>query len=81
VLFGGRPLKDHTIPDCFGAIEPTAVFVPLQEAIKPEHFSTVCKEVFGPFQVSRICSARRTLAPLARWPWGGQQPGRCQLPP
>ena len=51
MLFGGKPLKDHMIPACFGAIEPTAVFVPLREAIKPEHFGTVCKEVFGPFQV------------------------------
>merc|ERR1740121_615182 len=32
-------------------MEPTAVFVPLAEALKPEHFDLVMKEIFGPFQV------------------------------
>ncbi len=51
VLFGGRPLTDHSIPAVYGAIEPTAVFVPLKEALKPEHFDLVTTELFGPFQV------------------------------
>ena len=51
VAFGGRPLADHTIPKVYGAIEPTAVFVPLQEMLKPGHFELATTEVFGPFQV------------------------------
>lgn len=30
VVFGGKPLKNHSIPDCYGAWEPTCVFVPLK---------------------------------------------------
>jgi len=30
VLFGGHPLKNHTIPEIYGAFEPTAVLVPLK---------------------------------------------------
>ncbi|KAG2439205.1 hypothetical protein HXX76_004568 [Chlamydomonas incerta] len=51
VLFGGKPLTGHSIPAVYGAVQPTAVFVPLAEALKPEHFGTVTTEVFGPFQV------------------------------
>ena len=51
VLFGGKPLTGHSIPAVYGAVQPTAVFVPLVEALKPEHFGTVTTEVFGPFQV------------------------------
>ncbi|KAF5834870.1 putative aldehyde dehydrogenase MIS1, partial [Dunaliella salina] len=51
VLFGGKPLTGHTIPEVYGAVEPTAVFVPLEEALKPEHFEAVTTELFGPFQV------------------------------
>lgn len=51
VLFGGRPLEGHQIPSCYGAIEPTAVFVPLDQILKDEHFDDVVTEVFGPFQV------------------------------
>lgn len=29
VLFGGKPLKNHSIPSFYGAYEPTAVSVPL----------------------------------------------------
>lgn len=51
VLFGGQPLKNHSIPDCYGAWQPTAVYVPLK------HFNSVKKrkllttELFGPFQI------------------------------
>jgi 1-pyrroline-5-carboxylate dehydrogenase len=30
LLFGGQPLEGHTIPKQYGAIQPTAVFVPLK---------------------------------------------------
>lgn len=51
LAFGGRPLKGHTIPECYGAIEPTAVFVPLRELLSPQHFALCTTEVFGPVQV------------------------------
>mmetsp|Transcript_19261 Transcript_19261/g.37182 ORF Transcript_19261/g.37182 Transcript_19261/m.37182 type:complete len:334 (-) Transcript_19261:366-1367(-) len=50
-LFGGKPLEGHSIPECYGAFEPTAVFVPLAEILRPEHFNSVTTELFGPFQV------------------------------
>jgi len=51
LLFGGKPLQNHRIPSVYGAIEPTAVFVPLEQMLKQEHFGAVTTEVFGPFQV------------------------------
>ena len=51
LAFGGKPLQGHKIPERYGAIEPTAVFVPLKEALKAENFALVTTEVFGPVQV------------------------------
>ncbi|GAB5357687.1 hypothetical protein AAMO2058_000395800 [Amorphochlora amoebiformis] len=52
VLFGGKPLTGHSIPDCYGAFEATAVFVPLSEMLRSEeNFQLVTKELFGPFQI------------------------------
>ena len=51
LLFGGNPLKNHIIPLQYGAIQPTAVYVPLEEMMKPEYFSLVTTEIFGPFQI------------------------------
>jgi len=52
LLFGGKELENHTIPDCYGAVEPTAVFVPLEEMLKTEEAYELCTtEIFGPFQV------------------------------
>lgn len=51
VAFGGKPLTDHAIPPVYGAIEPTAVFIPLKELLKPENFELATTEVFGPVQV------------------------------
>lgn len=51
VAFGGKELSNHQVPKKYGMLEPTAVFVPIEEALKPEHFSEVMKEIFGPFQV------------------------------
>jgi len=50
LLFGGRALENHSIPDCYGAYEATAVQVPL-DAVAGEHFERVTRELFGPFQV------------------------------
>jgi 1-pyrroline-5-carboxylate dehydrogenase len=33
-LFGGKPLKNHTIPDIYGAYEPTAISVPIDTYMK-----------------------------------------------
>ena len=30
LLFGGKALEGHSIPSCYGAVEPTAVFIPLE---------------------------------------------------
>lgn len=57
LLFGGRPLTGHSIPDVYGAVEPTAVYVPLEEALKEEHFGAVTTELFGPFQVGAGCAS------------------------
>lgn len=52
VLFGGEPLENHSIPKVYGAVKPTAVFVPIEEILKSRNFELVTKEVFGPFQVT-----------------------------
>lgn len=57
VVFGGQRLSAsraprHAIPACYGAWEPTAVFVPLAEMLKtPDAFALATTEIFGPFQV------------------------------
>lgn len=50
LLFGGKPLTGHAIPDCFGAYEPTAISVPLA-ALAGGDFELLAKELFGPFQI------------------------------
>ena len=50
LLFGGNPLQGHSIPDCYGAMQATAVRVPIG-AIAGEHFDLITTELFGPFQV------------------------------
>ncbi|KAG7341873.1 aldehyde dehydrogenase [Nitzschia inconspicua] len=51
VLWGGKELTGHKIPEIYGAVEPTAVFVPLEEMMKKENFDTCVNEIFAPFQV------------------------------
>ncbi|GAA0143557.1 dehydrogenase [Lithospermum erythrorhizon] len=51
LLFGGQELQNHSIPKIYGAIEPTAVFVPLDEMLKDKNYDLVTTEIFGPFQV------------------------------
>jgi 1-pyrroline-5-carboxylate dehydrogenase len=50
LLFGGRVLEGHDIPECYGAYQPTAVQVPLKETAG-DYFEIVTKEIFGPFQI------------------------------
>lgn len=49
LLFGGKPLTNHSIPSIYGAYEPTAIYVPLD--VLSKNFDIVCKELFGPFQI------------------------------
>jgi 1-pyrroline-5-carboxylate dehydrogenase len=51
LMFGGKELDNHNIPEVYGAVEPTAVFVPLKEMLKDEHFDVCTTEMFAPFQV------------------------------
>ena len=50
LLFGGNALEGHSIPPCYGAMEATAVRVPIK-AVAGEHFKLITTELFGPFQV------------------------------
>ncbi|UIZ21598.1 hypothetical protein KXD40_000910 [Peronospora effusa] len=51
VAFGAEELENHSIPEKYGAVKPTAIFVPLKEFVKPDNFELVTTEIFGPFQV------------------------------
>jgi 1-pyrroline-5-carboxylate dehydrogenase len=52
ILFGGDPLERHKIPTCYGAVKPTAVYVPLESILESEDtFRLVTREIFGPFQI------------------------------
>jgi 1-pyrroline-5-carboxylate dehydrogenase len=53
VLFGGKPLLGgkHTIPPRYGAVEPTAVLLPLEGVLSSDaSFAAATTEVFGPVQ-------------------------------
>lgn len=50
LLFGGNELTNHSIPACYGAIEATAVQIPLAE-LTGTGFDAATTELFGPFQV------------------------------
>jgi 1-pyrroline-5-carboxylate dehydrogenase len=51
ILWGGKELANHNIPEKYGAVEPTAVLVPLEQMMKPENFEMCASEIFAPFQV------------------------------
>lgn len=51
ILWGGKELQGHQIPKIYGAVEPTAVYVPLEEMMKKENFGICVSEIFAPFQV------------------------------
>ena len=51
-MFGGKPLEGHSIPEVYGAVQPTAVFVPLDAMLASDANWELCNtELFGPFQV------------------------------
>ena len=51
IICGGNELESHDIPEIYGAVEPTAIFVPLEEMIKDENFELCVTELFAPFQI------------------------------
>ncbi|KAJ9677365.1 hypothetical protein PVL29_022377 [Vitis rotundifolia] len=51
LLFGGKALENHSIPPIYGALKPTAIYVPLEEILKDGNYELVTREIFGPFQV------------------------------
>ncbi len=73
LAFGGKELQNHTVPKVYGAIEPTAVFVPLKEILKDQDtFKTVTTEVFGPLQVCPLhvlCLPFRFALQVSLCPW------------
>ncbi len=50
LLFGGSPVNEPGVPDCYGLYEPTAVRVPFS-ALCEQHFGLLTTELFGPFQI------------------------------
>ncbi|OMO95530.1 hypothetical protein CCACVL1_05381 [Corchorus capsularis] len=51
LLFGGEPLENHSIPSVYGALKPTAIYIPLEEILKEDNYELVTREIFGPFQI------------------------------
>mmetsp|Transcript_39501 Transcript_39501/g.70062 ORF Transcript_39501/g.70062 Transcript_39501/m.70062 type:complete len:556 (-) Transcript_39501:88-1755(-) len=53
LAFGGNPLDpaSHSIPARYGAVQPTAVRLPVETLMDPKHFEIATVELFGPFQV------------------------------
>lgn len=49
LLFGGAPLRNHTIPPVYGAYEPTAIKVPLKHFRALKKRNLITTELFGPF--------------------------------
>ena len=52
LAFGGKPLGGHDIPAQYGAVQATAVHIPLKAMLESEEvFKLATTELFGPFQV------------------------------
>mmetsp|Transcript_86162 Transcript_86162/g.152614 ORF Transcript_86162/g.152614 Transcript_86162/m.152614 type:complete len:556 (+) Transcript_86162:43-1710(+) len=53
LAFGGNPLDpaSHSIPARYGAVQPTAVRLPVETLMDPKNFEIATVELFGPFQV------------------------------
>lgn len=48
--FGNRKLPREYFPNCLGSIEPTAIYIPIDN-INNDNIKLVTKEIFGPVQV------------------------------
>lgn len=51
ILWGGKKLTGHSIPDIYGSFEPTAIYVPIKHFTSKKKIKLICTEVFGPFQI------------------------------
>ncbi|CAJ1359516.1 unnamed protein product [Effrenium voratum] len=51
LAFGGKALEGHQIPERYGAVQPTAVRIPIEALEDPPSFEIATVELFGPFQV------------------------------
>ena len=51
LLFGGSPLRGHTIPSQYGAYEATAIKVPMKHFRGKKKKELITTELFGPFQI------------------------------
>jgi len=52
LLFGGKPISEqHSIPECYGAFQPSAIQTSLDNFSNEKHYKTLTKEVFAPFQI------------------------------
>lgn len=52
ILFGGKPIEEkHSIPECYGSFQPTAIFAPLEAFKNKEYYETLTTEMFGPYQI------------------------------
>jgi len=51
LAFGGKPLENHSIPECYGAVQPTAVRLPIESLQDADAFRLATTELFGPFQI------------------------------
>jgi hypothetical protein len=61
LAFGGRELEGHTIPEVYGAMEPTAVVVPLHQMLASDaNWELATTELFGPFQVTACVDGAAT---------------------
>jgi 1-pyrroline-5-carboxylate dehydrogenase len=49
LLFGGVPLRNHSIPAIYGSYEPTAISVPLKHFRGKKKRDLITTELFGPF--------------------------------
>lgn len=51
LLFGGVPLRNHSIPAVYGSYEPTAIKVPLKHFRGKMKRQLLTTELFGPFSL------------------------------
>lgn len=51
LICGGKEIENHNIPEMYGAVHPTAVYVPLEEMLKTQYYDLCTTEIFAPFQV------------------------------
>jgi 1-pyrroline-5-carboxylate dehydrogenase len=49
LMFGGVPLRNHSIPSVYGAYEPTAIKVPIKHFRGKKKRDLLTTELFGPF--------------------------------